>query len=157
MSTALSKDLATTTSEALAAAAGTAPAGLTSQPMPQLNGLLLQLPGAAPIFLVLNGYRCWIPDMPTFQSLFAGGATVIQDINIGVVSEGPAITSGAICAKAAGSDAIYLVTNGVKMFIPNMDVFNRYQFNTTTVPAVAPVLINSIPNGPDVQPPTTTT
>jgi hypothetical protein len=78
--------------------------------MPQLNGLLLQLPGAAPIFLVLNGYRCWIPDMPTFQGVFAAGATVIQDINIGVVSEGPAIISGAVCASAAKGHVVTDVT-----------------------------------------------
>lgn len=79
MSTAVSTDLATTTRDALAAAAGTAQAGITPQPMPQLNGLLLQLPGAAPVYLVLNGYRCWVPDSTTFQNLFVSGATIIQD------------------------------------------------------------------------------
>ena len=155
MSTAVSKDLEATTKQALAAAVGTAKAGITPQPMPELNGLLLQLPGAPQVYLVLNGFRCWIPDPTTFNNLFVPGATVYLDINIGVVSEGPAITSGAVLAQAAGSPTIYLVTNGVKMAIPSPEIFNRYQFNWNTVQVVAPVLINFIPNGPDVQGPTT--
>ena len=153
MSTALSKDLETRTKETLAAAVGTAQVGITPQPMPELNGLLIQLPGAAPIYLVLNGYRCWIPD-PTLANLCVPNPSVFLDINIGVVSEGPAITSGAVLAKAVGTDTIYLVTNGVKMAIPSPDVFNRYQFNWSTVQLVAPVLIDFIPTGPDVQAPT---
>ena len=153
MSTALSKDLETTTKETLAAAVGTAQVGITPEPMPQLNGLLLQLPGAAPVYLVLNGYRCWVPDPGTFQNLFVSGASIFQDINIGVVSEGPAITSGAVLAQAAGSPTIYFVTNGGKMGIPSPAVFSRYQFNSK-IYVVPPILINLIPNGPDVQGPT---
>ena len=90
MSTAVSQNLEATTQQALAAAAGTTQAGTTPQPMPELNGLLLQLPGAPQIYLVLNGFRCWVPDPATFNNLFVSGATIIQDINIGVVSQGPA-------------------------------------------------------------------
>lgn len=154
MSTAVSKDLETTTKETLAAAVGTAQVGITPQPMPELNGLLLQLPGAPQVYLVLNGYRCWVPDSTTFSNLFILNATIYQDINIGVVSEGPALSSGAVLAQAAGNPTIYLVSNGVKYAIPNPDVFNRYQFNWQAVQVVAPILINSIPNGPDIQGPT---
>lgn len=154
MSQAVSKNLESTAKEALATAVGSAQVGVTSQPMPSLNGLQLQLPGAAPVYLVLNGYRCWIPDPQTYHNLFLSGATIVQDINIGVVSEGPALSSGAVLASAEGSPAVYLVTNGVKMWIPNPDIFNRYQFNAGAIQVVAPILINSIPSGPDVQGPT---
>jgi len=154
MSTALAKDVATTTKAALAAAVGTGQVGVTPQPMPQLNGLLLQLPGAAPVYLVLNGYRCWVPDSATFSSLFVNGATIVQDINIGVVSEGPAISSGAVLAQANGSAPVYLVTNGEKMWIPSPAIFSRYQFNSSNINGCAPIIINSVPNGPDLQGPT---
>jgi hypothetical protein len=155
MSTAAAKDYATTTKEALAAAVGTAQVGVTAQPLPELNGLLLQLPGTPKVYLVLNGFRCWIPDPQTFQNLFVPTATVFQDINIGVVSEGPALTTGAVLAQAAGSAPVYLVSNGVKMWIPTPDILNRYQFNSAKIQTVAPVLINFIPNGPDVEGPIT--
>ena len=154
MSTALSKDLETTTKETLAAAVGTAQVGITPEPMPQLNGLLLQLPGAAPVYLVLNGYRCWVPDPGTFQNLFVSGASIFQDINIGVVSEGPALSSGAALIQGAGTPQVYLVTNGVKMWIPTPTIFTRYQFNSAAIQIVSQVVLNSIPTGPDVQGPT---
>ena len=155
MSTAVSQNLQASAQQALAAAAGTTQAGTTPQPMPELNGLLLQLPGAPQVYLVLNGFRCWVPDPATFNNLFVSGATIIQDINIGVVSQGPALSSGAVLAQAAGSPTVYLVTDGEKMAIPSADIFNRYQFNWNSIQVCAPVIINSVPNGPDVQAQTT--
>ena len=155
MSTAVSQDLDAATKQALAAAAGTAQAGVTPQPMPELNGLLLQLPGAPQVYLVLNGFRCWVPDPATFTNLFVSGATIIPDINIGVVAEGQPLTSGAVLAQASGSAPVYLVSNGVKSWIPTPAIFSRYQFNASKIQVVAPILINSIPNGPDVQAQTT--
>lgn len=154
MSTAVSKDLATTTKAALAAAVGTAQVGATAQPMPELNGLLLQLPGAPQIYLVLNGFRCWVPDPQTLANLFVSSRTIVPDINIGVVAQGPALTSGAVLAQAIGTAPCYLVTNGVKMWIPSSDIFNHYQFNQKNIQFVAPVLIDFIPNGPNVAGPT---
>ena len=154
MSTAVSKDLQSSTAKALAAAVGTSAVGVTPEPMPQLNGLLLQLPGNPKVYLVVNGFRCWIPDSATFNNLFPSGATIVQDINIGAISEGPPITSGAVLAQASGAAAVYLVTNGQKCWIPSPDIFNRYQFNGGTVQVVAPILVNSIPSGPDLQGPT---
>jgi hypothetical protein len=154
MSTALSTDLSAAAKKALAAAVGSAQVGVTPEPMPQLNGLLLQLPGNPKVYLVINGYRCWVPDSATFNNLFVSGATIVADINIGAISEGPPLTSGAVLAQAAGSAPVYLVSNGVKMWIPSPDIFTRYQFNSKQILSVAPILINSIPNGPDLQAPT---
>lgn len=155
MSTAVSQDLDATTKQALAAAAGTAQAGITPQPMPELNGLLLQLPGNPNVYLVINGYRCWVPDSGTFTNLFISGATIIQDINIGAVSEGPPLTSGAVLAQGSSSPQVYLVSNGFKCWIPTPAIFSRYQFNASNIQGCAPVIINSVPNGPDVQAQTT--
>jgi len=155
MSTALAKDLETTTKETLSAAVGTAQVGVTPEPMPQLNGLQLQLPGAAPVYLVLNGFRCWIPDPTTYGNLFVPGAAIVHDINIGVVSEGPALSSGAVLLQGSGSPQVYLITNGMKMWIPSQAIFNRYQFDQAKIVVVPQIVVNSIPSGPDVQAQTT--
>jgi len=154
MSSAASKTTQQAAQDALAAAVGSAQVGVTSAPMPELNGLILQLPGAAPVYLVLNGYRCWIPDPQTFQNLFNSGATITPSINIGVVSEGAALTSGAVLAQGSASPQVYLVSNGVKMWIPDQATFQRYQFNAAKIQLVPQILMDSIPNGPNVQEPT---
>ena len=150
---AASADMEKTAKQVLAKAVGTAQIGVTPAPAPQLNGLLLQLPGAAPVYLVLNGFRRWVPNPQTFQNLFASGATIVSDIGIGSVSEGAALTTGAVLAKGQGSAPVYLVSNGVKMWIPNPDIFARYQFNGAKIVEVPQILIDCIPSGPNLEGP----
>jgi hypothetical protein len=142
---------AVTSSEATAA-----PVGITPTPMPQLNGTLRQAPGAPQIYLVLNGLRCWIPDMTTLTNLFLPGVTAVSDPNLDQISVGNPLTSGAVLGQADGTAPAYLITNGVKMWIPDSNTFNAYQFNSKCIQFVQPVLIDFIPIGPNVEGPTTT-
>ena len=152
---------ATSTTEAkakqfLSKAVGTAQVGVTPAPAPELNGLLLQLPTAPQCYLVLNGFRCWIPDTTTFNNLFIPGAKITFDIGIGAVSEGTPLSVGACLVRGNGTDqTVYLVTNGVKMGIPSMAVFTDYQFNPATVQTVPQIVIDFLPTGPIVQGPQT--
>lgn len=154
MSAAASETIVKATKAALAAAVGTASVGVTPEPRPDLNGLLLQLPGSPQVYLVLNGFRVWVPDSTTFSNLFNSGATIVQDINIGVVSEGAALTSGAVLAQGNASPQVYLVSNGEKMWIPTPDIFNRYQFNSGNIQTLPQIVIDFLPNGPNLQGPT---
>ena len=86
MSTAATESTEQSAKKFLAAAVGGATIGVTPAPAPQLNGLLLQLPGASPVYLVINGFRCWVPDPTTYNNLFVGGATVVSDLGVGAVS-----------------------------------------------------------------------
>lgn len=137
----------------LAAAVGKAEVGVTPAPAPELNGLLLQLPTAPQCYLVLNGYRCWIPDTPTFNDLFPPNAKIIFDIGIGAVSEGNPLSVGACLVKGDSDPTIYLVTNGVKMGIPSLTVLSDYQFGGAVV-TVPQIVIDYVPTGPIVQGPT---
>lgn len=143
MSTAVSKN------------AGTAPTGVTPPgPMPQYNGTLRILPGTPEVYLVLNSVACWVPDETTLQNLFIANPTIVSDPNLGEIKQGPPLTSGAVLAQANGTAPVYLVSNGVKMWIPNMDIFSAYQFNQQNIQSVAPILIDCIPTGPNVDGPT---
>ena len=155
MSTAASSTSEAAAKNFLANAVGKAQIGVTPAPAPELNGLLVQLPTAPQCYLVLNGYRCWIPDTPTFNNLFPATAKIIFDIGIGVISEGDPLTSGACLVKGDSDPTIYLVTNGVKMGIPSMTVFNDYQFNAATVQTIPQVVIDFLPTDPIVQGPQT--
>jgi len=154
MSTAASESVEQSAKKVLAAAVGGATVGVTPAPAPELNGLLLQLPGAAPVYLVINGFRCWVPDSTTFSNLFVNGATIVQDIGIGAVSEGAALSSGAILAQGNASPQVYLVSNGVKMWIPSPAIFTRYQFNSAAIQMLPQIVIDFLPNGPNLDGPT---
>lgn len=129
-------------------------AQVTPEPAPQYNGTLRQLPGTPQVYLVLNSLACWVPDLTTLGNLFLPGVTAVQDPNLDNIKQGEALTSGAVLAQATGTTPCYLVTNGVKMWIPTSDIFNTYQFNSKNIQFCAPAVIDAIPTGANVEGPT---
>ena len=140
-------------SQSTTAAAGTAPAGVTPAPAPQLNGTLQQEPNTAPVYSVINGLLCWIPDLLTISNLIAPGATITQNPNLAEIAVGTPLTSGAVLVKGDVDESVYLVSNAVKMWIPSPTIFGNYQFNWAKVVVVPQIVINSIPDGPQLDGP----
>ena len=132
-------------SQSTTTAAGTVPAGVTPSPAPQYNGMLQQEPNTAPVYQVINGVLCWIPDLQTLSNLIVPGA---KAQNLADIAVGTPLTSGAVLAKGDVDPSTYLVSNGVKMWIPNETIFGNYQFNWAKVVTVPQIVINSIPDGP---------
>lgn len=152
MSTAANTNTEATLEQAFAATA--AKADVTPSPRPDLNGRLVQVPGAPQVYLVINGYRRWIPNYETFLNLFPGNATIQSDTGVGLISEGPALSNGAVLAKSSAAVQVYLVSNGMKMWIPSPAIFTLNQFNSNNILTVVPVIMDAVPAGPDIQPPT---
>jgi len=135
------------------AAAGTSPAGITPAPAPQLNGTLQKDPNAPPVYSVINGLLCWIPDLQTMSNLIAPPPTINPNQNLAEIAVGTPLTSGAVLVKGDVDDSTYLVSNGVKMWIPTETIFGNYQFNWAKVVVVPQIVINSIPDGPQLDGP----
>jgi hypothetical protein len=126
--------------------------GAAPEPHPELNGYLLKLPTADPIYLILDGLRCHVPDMPTFNNLFRDGAQVFPEPLLNMVAEGPPLSLGAILAQAAPDFKWYLVSNGLKRWIPSKTIADLYQFDGKKVGTYPAILLNFIPIGPDIPP-----
>ena len=137
-------------SQSTTAAVGTSPAGVTPSPAPQYNGMLQQEPNTAPVYQVINGLLCWIPDLQTLSNLIVPGA---KAQNLGDIAVGTPLTSGALLVKGDVDPSAYLVSNGVKMWIPNETIFGKYQFNWAKLVTVPQIVINSIPDGPSLDGP----
>lgn len=135
----------------LAAAAASADVG--PEPRPEFNGLLVQVTGLPQVYLVINGYRRWIPNWDTFLNLFPSNASIKNDTGVILIAQGPDLSNGAVLAKSSADAKTYLVSNGMKMWIPNPTIFRRYQFNGSKVLTVAPVIMDAVPTGPDIQGP----
>ena len=63
---------------------------------------------------------------------------------------GPVLTYRSVLAKGAEAAAIYLVTNGQKMLIPNPPVFDLFNFAPNKVVVVPQVVIDFLPQGSNV-------
>ena len=119
----------------------------------ELNGLRVQAPGTAAIYLVEGGERRWIPNPDTLNNLFADPSLTTVDIGSLSIPLGNNITNGAIlshCDTAGHPDsgAIFLIDSGTKRHIANPEIMNKYNFNWNTVVNVPCILLQYIPSGP---------
>jgi hypothetical protein len=129
------------------AAAGVPAAGL--EPRPDLAGVRVQSPNSAPIYLIdPDGYRRWIPDPATFDSLFRDWTGVVVDLGTNRIAEGPALDSGAFLARAPNTAPVYLISNGVKRWITSPAAMDRYWFDWAKIREVPAPGLAAIPNGP---------
>ena len=122
------------------------------QPAPKLNGFLIKQLDQPPIYLILNGYRRHIVTGTTMRRLFTGDPYdhVTNVIDAEVIAKGPDIAVKAKLVKGEDSDPWYLLPGGqVKMWIKSPAIHNLYHFRA--VEEEAQILIDSIPDGPDVQ------
>jgi hypothetical protein len=118
-------------------------------PRPDLAGLRLKAPNAAPIYLVdPDGFLRWIPDPVTYNNLFRDWNGVVISTDIPTIARGLDLTSGAVLALAAGSAPIYIVSNGHKRWITSPATMDKYYFSWNTVVQIPHVLVDFIPTGP---------
>lgn len=119
-------------------------------PRPDLNGLRLKSPAAPAIYLVLDGFRRWIPDPDTYNNLFRDWNGIVVDINIDSVPEASPLTSGAVLARPIGMAPVYLVSNSTKRWVTSPAAMDKYYFAWNRIVQVPHVLLDSIPEGPSI-------
>jgi hypothetical protein len=119
-------------------------------PRPDLNGLRVKSPTSPPVYLILDGYRRWIPDPDTYNNLFRDWNGIIVDINIGDISEGSQLAYGAVLARPAGAAPVYLVSNSIKRWITSPAAMDKYYFAWDRIVVVPHILLDSIPEGPSI-------
>jgi len=120
------------------------------EPHPELNGYLLQSDNLDPIYLVVDGKRCHVPDPQTFKNLFIDGTRASQSPLIDVVILGTPLETGALLIKADGDPTYYLLSNGMKRGIPNPTILGQYKFDSAKVRSFPKIVINSIKDGPNI-------
>lgn len=103
------------------------------------------------VFLVLNGELRGIPDPATYNNLFNDWNTiVVSDYLVDNIPAGPGLSVGAVLAKGNASDAVFLVSNGSKQWVPSPAVFERFAFNGNNVNVIAQVIVDAAAQGPNV-------
>jgi hypothetical protein len=118
-------------------------------PRPDLAGLRLKAPNNPAVYVVdPQGFLRWIPDPATYNNLFRDWNSIVTDVDLVNIAQGPALTEGAVLALGTGTAPVYLVSNGTKQWITSPAAMDKYDFNWNTIVQVPNVLINSIPTGP---------
>jgi hypothetical protein len=120
----------------------------STQPRPDLAGLRVKAPNAAPIYLIdPEGYRRWIPDPTTYDNLFRDWNGVIVALDVTSVPERPALSHGAVLVRGNGQAPVYLVSNGIKRWITSPATMDKYYFDWNKIQVLTPAVVHSIPTG----------
>jgi hypothetical protein len=118
----------------------------TVQSRPDLAGLRVKAPNAAPIYLIdPEGYRRWIPDPTTYNNLFRDWNGVVVALDVASIPERPALSHGAVLVRGDGQAPVYLVSNGVKRWITSPAAMDKYYFSWDRIQVLPPVVVDSIP------------
>ena len=104
----------------------------------------------------MAGYRTsWHGMLTAFFSLFVLGVLVLTSYAAangafaGVGVNNLPLSPGAALAKAWDSEAVYLISNGQKRWVSEA-AMERYGISGDQIHEVAPILLQSIPDGPDM-------
>jgi len=106
------------------------------------NVTLLAKGSGAPVYLVENGYKHWIPNPDVFNrwGLNWSDIRVYSDDLINAIRTGASVTP----LLKGSSSGVYLIENGYKHWIPNPDVFNRWGLNWSDIRVYSDSLVNNV-------------
>jgi len=120
------------------------------QPRRDLAGCRLKMPNAAPVYVINpEGYRQWIPDPSTYNNLFANWNEIYVYLDADKIALAPPLSVGAVLAKSSNNTAVYLISNGVKRWIINPPIFDKFDFAWDQILVLPPVVVDAIPTGPN--------
>ncbi|HKQ51668.1 MAG TPA: hypothetical protein VJT74_04820 [Pyrinomonadaceae bacterium] len=112
-------------------------------PRPDLNGSRIRHPAGA-IYLILDGMRYHIPNPPTYNNLFRDWNGIDTDINVTDITDGGALSDGAVLAVQNEGGVVYLVTNGFKRAIISPTAMDHYHFSWERIVRVPRILLDFI-------------
>ncbi|MEV8475029.1 hypothetical protein [Streptomyces sp. NPDC051173] len=121
-----------------------------SRPHPELNGRRLKGFDSAPVYLILDGRRRWIPNPATYNNLFRSWDGIQSVVDINSIDSGGQLSDGAFLGKSPNAPQVYLISNGVKRWITSPAAMDKYDFAWNKIVNLSPVVIDSIPTGASI-------
>jgi hypothetical protein len=119
-------------------------------PRLDLDGFRVKNPGQPQIYLVDMGYKRWVPDPDTFDSLFRDWNGVLEDTGVDAIPTGLPIQHGAVLIKSPDADQVYLSEYGTKRWIVSPEVFDRFNFSWDNIQNIPNSVIAALSNGPAI-------
>jgi len=121
------------------------------QPNTDYDGYRVKSDDRPEIYLVMFGYRRWIPNPATYNNLFRDWNGILRfpnrDALDNAIPEGAGIWDGAVLARGATLSPVYLITDNVRMWVTAPAVMDKYYFAWNKVVVVPNAIIQSIYNG----------
>lgn len=113
---------------------------------PDLNGYRIKHPDGT-VYLILDGKRRHIPNPKTYENLFRNWDGIIVDVDVDQITDGGALSDGAVLARPKEGAYVYLVSNGSKRHVTSPGVMDKYHFSWHRVNDVPHILLDFINEG----------
>lgn len=122
---------------------------------PDLDGLRLHVSGGPDVWLMFGGQRHWIASSAVYDALWSEVDGLVSAFDVALIEEGHELGEGTCLVRPDGSLAIHLLTSPqpgevVRCFVPTYESLLDFGFDEAKVRDVPPLLLDSIPAGPEL-------
>jgi hypothetical protein len=104
-----------------------------AEPMLQLNGMRVAIPGSPAVYLIDQGRRRWIPSEAAYNRIFPDYEGLEWNYLYLFVEEGPALNDAVSLVVSDENPAVYLLDGSVKRWISSEGVFDYYHFDRNKI------------------------
>ena len=107
------------------------------------------------VYLVVDGLRHLIPDSDTYENLFRDWDGIEEILDLNDIDPGDDISHGAVLARPDSQQPVYLVADTENSrvearHIASPATMDKYYFNWDKVKPVPKVVLDAVPQGPDI-------
>jgi hypothetical protein len=109
------------------AASGHAPPEAVMRP--DMNGTRVRAPGTATVYLIDNGFRRAVPNVPAYEALFRDWECIVENVDVEAIRLGDPL--GEVCCqiRSGESSGVYFVGGNTRRHVANPQVMDKYRFS----------------------------
>jgi hypothetical protein len=118
---------------------------------PDLNGMRVRAPGRATVYLIDDGFRRAVPNIPAYEALFRDWECIVEDLDVESIRLGDPLGDASALVRLDGDPAVYFVDGSTRRHVANPQVMDKYRFGWGRVRTVSPEEMARWPEGPKLR------
>jgi hypothetical protein len=118
---------------------------------PDLNGTRVRAPGTATVYLIDNGFRRAVPNIPAYEALFRDWACIVEDLDVEDIRLGDPLGDAAGLIKSGEASGVYFIDGTTRRQVANPQVMDKYRFAWERVRDVSCEELRRLPEGPKLR------
>ena len=95
---------------------------------PDLNGTRVRAPGTARVYLIDNGFRRAVPNIPAYEALFRDWEWIVEDLDVEAIRLGDPLGESAGLIKSGETSGVYFLDGTTRRQVANPQVMDKYRF-----------------------------
>ena len=85
-------------------------------------------PGTATVYLIDNGFRRAVPNIPAYEALFRDWEWIVEDLDVEAIRLGDPLGESAGLVKSGNASGVYFLDGTTRRLVANPQVMDKYRF-----------------------------